>query len=381
MTVANRDILMKDLSKESAFPFSFEEWEQKAAEKMSPASYGYVRGGAGSDETAKRNREAFSKWAIIPRVLNDVSTVDLSISLFGRRYSSPFFLAPIGMQMLAHEEGELASAKAAEAAGVPFLVSTVSTHSLEKIAEAAPTGSKWFQLYFSTVNPELSYSMVERAEKAGYEAIVITVDTVMAGWRENDMRNQISPLSQGFGKGNYVSDPVFMESLLNDDEDTVIANILEHIQHPGLTWKNIAEVKMRTSLPVLLKGILHPADAKMALEHGVDGIIVSNHGGRQLDGVIASIDALPSVVEAVNGEVPVLLDSGVRRGVDAVKALALGATGVLIGRPFLYGLAAGGQQGVEKVVERFIQETEVTLALSGVASVTEVPQILTMTKA
>jgi isopentenyl diphosphate isomerase/L-lactate dehydrogenase-like FMN-dependent dehydrogenase len=217
--------------------------------------------------------------------------------------------------------------------------------------------------------------MVERAEKAGYEAIVITVDTVMAGWRETDMRSQFSPLAQGYGKGNYVQDPVFMDSLPNDDHETIVAGILENIQHPSLTWKDVAEVKKRTSLPVLLKGILHPEDAKKALECGIDGIIVSNHGGRQLDGVIASIDALPSIVESVKGRIPILLDSGVRRGSDVVKALALGATGVLIGRPFLYGLAVGGQAGVETVLERLIQETEVSLSLSGIADLPELSRL------
>ncbi|MGM0903671.1 MAG: alpha-hydroxy-acid oxidizing protein [Bacillota bacterium] len=375
MTVANRDILMKSISMETDFPLSFEEWEQKAAEKMMPGGFGYASSGAGREETAKRNQEAFSKWAIVPRMLNDVSKVDMGISLFGRRYPSPFMLSPIGMQVLAHEEGELATAKAAASMGVPFLVSTVSTYSLEEIAAAIPAGSKWFQLYYSSVNPEVSFSMVERAEKAGYEAIVITVDTVMAGWRETDMRSQFSPLSQGYGKGNYIHDPVFMESLPNHDHDSIVAGILENIQHPSLTWKEIAEVKKRTSLPVLVKGILHPEDAEMALEYGVDGIIVSNHGGRQLDGVIASIDALPAIAERVKGKIPILLDSGVRRGIDAVKALALGANGVLIGRPFLYGLAVGGQQGVEKVLERFMQETEVTLALSGMADLSELSRL------
>lgn len=375
MTVANRDILMKNISKETDFPLSFEEWEQKAAETMMPGGYGYASSGAGREETAKRNQEAFSKWAIVPRMLNDVSKVDMGISLFGHRYSSPFLLSPIGMQVLAHEEGELATAKAAASMGVPFLVSTVSTYSLEEIAAAIPTGSKWFQLYYSSVNPEVSFSMVERAEKAGYEAIVITVDTVMAGWRETDMRSQFSPLSLGYGKGNYIHDPVFMDSLPSHDHDSIVTGILENIQHPSLTWKEIAAVKKRTSLPVLVKGILHPEDAEMALEYGVDGIIVSNHGGRQLDGVIASIDALPAIVERVKGKIPILLDSGVRRGIDAVKALALGANGVLIGRPFLYGLAVGGQQGVEKVLERFMQETEVTLALSGMADLSELSRL------
>ncbi|KAA9028572.1 alpha-hydroxy-acid oxidizing protein [Niallia endozanthoxylica] len=375
MTIVNRDLLMKNMSKEQDFPLTFEEWEQQAAENMLPGGFGYASTGAGRGETEKRNAEAFSKWAIVPRILQDVSTVDMSVKLFGRSYKTPFFLAPIGVQVLAYEEAERATAKAAAVMEIPLIVSTVSTCSLEEIAEAVPSAPKWFQLYFSSVHPELSYSMVERAEKSGYEAIVITVDTVMAGWREQDIRSGFSPLALGYGKGNYVNDPVFMKSLPNHDQESVIASIFENIQHPNLTWKDIAEVKKRTSLPVLIKGILHPEDAKIAVEYGVDGIIVSNHGGRQLDGVIASIDALPEIVEAVKGQIPILLDSGVRRGIDAVKALALGAAGVLIGRPFLYGLAAAGQKGVEKVLERFIQETEVSLALSGMADLKQISKL------
>jgi len=375
MTIMNRDLLMKNMSKEQDFPLTFEEWERRASETMLPGGFGYASTGAGRGETEKRNAEAFSKWAIVPRMLQDVSTVDMGVKMFGRSYKTPFFLAPIGVQVLAHEEAECATAKAAAVMEVPFIVSTVSSCSLEEISEAAPSGPKWFQLYFSSVHPELSYSMVERAERSGYEAIVITVDTVMAGWREQDIRSGFSPLASGYGKGNYVNDPVFMKSLPNQDGESVIASIFENIQHPNLTWKDIEEVKKRTSLPVLIKGILHPEDAKIAVEYGVDGIIVSNHGGRQLDGVIASIDALPEIVEAVDGQIPILLDSGVRRGIDAVKSLALGATGVLIGRPFLYGLAAGGQKGVEKVLERFIQETEVSLALSGMADLKQISKL------
>lgn len=374
MTVTNTDLLTKKISEEMEFPLTFEEWEQKAAEKMGKG-FGYTSSGAGRNETGERNTEAFSKWAIVPRMLNDVSEVDMSVSLFGRKYQTPFLLSPIGMQVLAHEEAESATVKAAEACEIPMIVSTVSAQSLEEIAEAAPGASKWFQLYFSSANPELSYSMVERAEKAGYEAIVVTVDTVMAGWRETDMRNQFSPLALGFARGNYYNDPVFMNSLPNDDHDTFVAKVLENIHHPGLSWKHIAELKKRTNLPLLLKGIMHPEDAKIALEYEIDGIIVSNHGGRQLDGVIASIDALPPVVEAVEGKIPVLLDSGVRRGIDAVKALALGADAVCIGRPFLYGLAVLGQQGVEKVLERMVQETEVSLGLSGINDLSQISKL------
>ncbi|OCA92159.1 alpha-hydroxy-acid oxidizing protein [Pseudobacillus wudalianchiensis] len=360
--------------KEIHFPLSFEEWEQKAAGMMQPGGYGYACSGAGKGETGRRNEEAFGKWAIVPRMLSDVSDGDMSVTLFGRTYKTPFLLAPIGMQKLAHPEGELASVKAASNLNVPFILSTVASHSIEEVAAAAPTGSKWFQLYWSN-NEEISFSMVERAEKAGYEAIVVTVDTVRTGFRETDIRSEFSPLSKGLGKANYVSDPAFMKALKSQDDDAIVASILENIQTLSLHWRHIAKLKERTNLPILLKGILHPEDVQTALEYGVDGIIVSNHGGRQLDGVIGALDALPSIAEAVQKRIPVLFDSGIRRGTDVVKALALGADAVLIGRPFLYGLAAHGQQGVEKVIEGFTRETEISLSLSGIANLSQIGRL------
>ncbi|HEY9578177.1 MAG TPA: alpha-hydroxy-acid oxidizing protein [Pseudobacillus sp.] len=362
------------ISKEIDFPFSFEEWEQKAASSMQAGGYGYASSGAGRGETARRNEEAFRKWAIVPRMLSDVSDADMSVTLFGRTYERPFLLAPIGMQKLAHSEGELASVKAAASLNIPFILSTVASHSIEEVASAAPTGSKWFQLYWSN-NEEVSFSMVERAEKAGYEAIVITVDTVRPGFRDTDIRSGFSPLAKGLGKANYISDPAFMKSLKNSDEVSVAAAIMENIQSLSLHWNHIIKLKERTKLPILLKGILHPEDARTALEYGIDGLIVSNHGGRQLDGVIAAIDALPSIADIVQKRVPILFDSGIRRGIDAVKALALGADAILIGRPFLYGLAAHGQQGVEKVMEGFIRETEISLSLSGIADLSQIGRL------
>lgn len=362
------------INKEIDFPFSFEEWEQRAASSMQAGGYGYACSGAGRGETARRNEEAFRKWAIVPRMLSDVSDADMSVTLFGRTYERPFLLAPIGMQKLAHPEGELASVRAAASLNIPFILSTVASHSIEEVAHAAPTGSKWFQLYWSN-NERVSFSMVERAEKAGYEAIVITVDTVRPGFRDTDIRSGFSPLAKGLGKANYISDPAFMKSLKNSDEVSVAAAIMENIQSLSLHWKHIAKLKERTKLPILLKGILHPEDARTALEYGVDGLIVSNHGGRQLDGVIAAIDALPSIAATVQKRVPILFDSGIRRGIDAVKALALGADAILIGRPFLYGLAAHGQQGVEKVMEDFIRETEISLSLSGIADLSQIGRL------
>ncbi|MFD2445428.1 alpha-hydroxy-acid oxidizing protein [Bacillus sp. CGMCC 1.16607] len=368
------DAFLQSINSSEYFPISFEELEQEARKKMSVGGFGYVRSGAGGEETLRKNSDSFSKLSVIPRVLSNVSNVDTSITLFGRTYPYPFLLAPVGMLKLAHEDADLAAVKGASTHNIPFVLSTVSSYSIEDVAAVAEESSKWFQLYWSN-NEEIAYHMVERAEESGYEAIVLTVDTVMMGWREEDMKNRFSPLKQGIGKANYETDSVFLNSLENQDSDAIIEGILNNIHHPTLNWKHVAALKEKTSLPILLKGILHPEDAKLAIENGVDGIIVSNHGGRQLDGVISAIDALPQIVEVVKGKIPVLLDSGIRRGADVVKALALGADAVLIGRPFVYGLAIAGQKGVEKVLEHFIQETKVSIALAGVSKVSDLPSV------
>jgi lactate 2-monooxygenase len=373
----NNDLLLQNINPTESFPVSFEELEAAAKEKMSAGAFGYIQSGASGEETLRKNVSSFSKFSIVPRFLNDVSTLDTSVKLFGRTYPYPLLIAPVGMQLIAHEDGDIATAKAAATIGIPFIQSTVSGFSIEEIAEATGDSPKWFQLYWSSTNDEIGYSMVKRAEEAGFEAIVLTVDTVMLGWREEDVRNHYSPLKQGFGKANYETDPVFLTSIPTNDFDSIIQGILDNVYHPTLSWAQVAELKKRTSLPILLKGILHPEDAKLAIENGIDGIIVSNHGGRQLDGVIASIDALPAIVEAVGGEIPVLLDSGVRRGTDVVKALALGADAVLIGRPFVYGLAVGGQRGVEKVLENILQEMKVSISLSGVTNLRDLRTIIT----
>lgn len=372
----SNDLFLQNVEATEAFPISFKELEAAAKEKMSAGAFGYVQSGAGGEETLQQNVSSFSKYSIVPRFLNDVSTLDTSVTLFGHTYPNPLLIAPIGMQKIAHEDGDIATAKAAASMGIPFIQSTVSGFSIEEIAEAIGDSPKWFQLYWSSANEEISYSMVERAEKAGFEAIVVTIDTVMLGWREEDLRNHYSPLKQGWGKANYETDPVFLSSIPSNDFDSIIQGILDNVYHPTLSWKQVAELKKRTSLPILLKGILDPEDAKLAIDNGVDGIIVSNHGGRQLDGVIASIDALPAIAEAVDGKIPILFDSGIRRGTDIVKAIALGADAVLIGRPFMYGLAVDGQKGVEKVLENFLQEMKVTISLSGVTNLKDLRSLL-----
>lgn len=362
------DLLLKNITAQAPFPICFADLEKAVAAKIEAGPFGYIRSGAGGEQTLRNNRAAFEKYSIVPRFLNDVSNVDTSIHLFGKTYPTPLLFAPVGMNGMVHDEGELAVARAAQNLNIPYIQSTVSTYALEEVAQAAPSATKWFQLYWST-NEEITFSMAARAEAAGFEAIVLTVDTVMLGWREEDVRNQFSPLKLGYARGNYMNDPVFTASLPDDSFESYVQGVLQNVFHPTLNWAHVRELKKRTNLPILLKGILHPEDAKLAIDNAIDGIIVSNHGGRQLDGVIGSLDALPAIAEAVNGQIPIILDSGVYRGMDALKALALGADAVAIGRPFVYGLALEGQQGVEKVITNLYDELKVSIALAGATSV------------
>lgn len=370
----NNDLLLGNIENNEKYPIYFNELEKAAKDTLEPGPFGYIRSSAGGEETYRKNINSFSKYSIVPRFLNDVSTLNTEVTIFGKTYPHPLFISPVGVNKIAHEDGEIAVAKAAAKFEFPYIQSTVSSYSIEEIASATPGSSKWFQLYWSS-NKEIAFSMAKRAEAAGYEAIVLTVDTVMLGWREEDIRNQFSPLKRGFGQGNYATDPVFMATLPNDSQEAIVDSILENIYHPTLNWNDISELRNRVSLPILIKGILHPEDAKLAVDQGIDGIIVSNHGGRQLDGVIASIDALPTIVKAVGQKIPVLFDSGVRRGSDAVKALALGATAVCLGRPYVWGLATGGQSGVERVLENFLQETKVSISLAGARNMDELNKL------
>lgn len=368
--MTNSDLLLQNIKAEKPFPIAFSDLEKAAKEKLEAGPFGYIQSGAGNEQTLRNNRAAFDKYSITPRFLRDVSQLNTSISLFGKTFPTPLLFAPVGMNGMEHPDGEPAVAKAAEKLSIPYIQSTVSTFSMEDVAKAAPNSTRLFQLYWSK-NEDISYSMVERAEKAGFSAIVLTIDTVMLGWRTEDVRNQFSPLKLGFAKGNYMQDPVFTATLPDDSFESYVASVIDNVYHPHMTWEHVAELKMRTTLPIYLKGILHPDDAQLALEHGIDGIIVSNHGGRQLDGVIGSLDALPAIVEVVAGRIPVILDSGVYSGIDVLKALALGADAVAIGRPFVYGLALAGQAGVEQVMQNIYEEFKVSLALAGAMSIAE----------
>jgi lactate 2-monooxygenase len=356
------------------YPVSPEGLDVEAAGIMNPEAYDYVAGGAGSENTVSANRLAFMRQKIVPRMLRDVSVRSMEVQLFGRTYPSPFILAPIGVQSILHSDAESATAAAAAETGVPMVLSTVSSRPIESIGQAAGQVPNWFQLYWPR-NPELALSLVIRAKNAGFGAIVITLDTHLLAWRERDLQNAYLPFLRGEGLANYFTDPVFTEMLDRRPEENPEAAIqlfADVFSNPSLTWNQLQLIRKETDLPILLKGILSPDDARLAIQHGADGIIVSNHGGRQLDGAIAALDALPEVVKAADGKVPVLFDSGIRRGADAFIALAMGARAVLLGRPYAFGLALNGQQGVKDVILNILADFDLTMGLAGCKSVAEI---------
>jgi lactate 2-monooxygenase len=347
-------------------PLAWAELAQAAQRVADPQGWDYVAGGAGTSDTMRANEEAFRRWRIVPRMLRDVSSRDLSVTVLGTECPAPVALAPVGIQTVVHDDGEQASARAAAAVGLPMVVSTMSTTTLEEIA-AAGDGPKWFQLYWPT-DRDLAASFLARAEAAGYRAIIVTLDTFLPGWKTRDLQRAWQPFLQGVGIANFLSDPVFRARLAappEDDPQAAVGEFVGVFTNPRLTWDDLEFLRSRTTLPIALKGILHPDDARAAREHGMDAVVVSNHGGRQVDGAIASLDALPAIVDAVGDDVDVLLDSGVRSGADVVKALALGADAVLLGRPYIWGLAVGGEAGVLAVLRALLAELDLTVGLSG----------------
>jgi len=356
-----------------AVPIAAAELQERARQQMTAEAYGYVAGGAGSELTMRANREALERVRIVPRMLRDVSIRDLSTSLLGTPMPAPVMLAPVGVQSIVHPDGELASARAAGALGVPFIFSTAASHSMEEVAEAVGGAPRWYQLYWPK-DPDLCASFVSRADAAGYGALVLTLDTWMLGWRPRDLQHAYLPFLKGEGVANYFSDPVFRAALGQPPEEDLEAAVRHwayQFSNPAVTWSDIAWLREQTPLPLLLKGILHPDDARRAREAGVDGVIVSNHGGRQVDGAVGALEALPAVRAAVGDDLTVLFDSGVRTGADAFKALALGADAACVGRPFVWGLALDGQAGVEQVLRCLLAELDLTLALSGHTSVAQ----------
>ncbi len=375
--------------------------EAEAARAMSREAAAYIIGGAGSESTMRANRAAYERHRFVPRVLRDVATRDLSVNLFGRTHRAPVLLAPIGVLEMAHRDADLAVARAAASENLGYIFSNQASVPMETCAAAMKDAPRWFQLYWSS-DDEFVRSAVTRAGNCGCEAIVLTLDTTLLGWRPRDLDCAYLPFLRGLGLAQYLTDPVFRAKIPASPPDTgfrprgfeivsaalslmrkgkefglsmtqmraAVARFTATYSRPDLNWSDLARLRDMTKLPILLKGARHADDVTLAREHGVDGIIVSNHGGRQVDGEIAALDALPAAVAAA-GDMPILVDSGVRSGADVAKALALGANAVLLGRPYVYGLAIAGEDGVREVIRNVIGELDITLALCGCRSVRE----------
>ncbi len=391
-------------------PIDFAKLEIAAQAKLSKASFAYVAGGAGMEHTMAANRRSFEEWQIVPRMLRDVSQRDMSIELFGQKLPTPFLTCPIGVLEIVHKDADIAVAKAASSLHIPMIFSNQASVAMEDCAAVMNNSPRWFQLYWSKSN-ELVKSLVQRAEQCGCSAIVVTLDTTMLGWRTRDLDLAYLPFLRALGIAQYLSDPIFLQLLQEAKVEetiaikpkinlTTIRNLITVVNkfpgkgffkklrsgkpmaavrqfinihsRPSLTWEDLSFLREYTQLPILLKGILHPEDARKAVAVGMDGIIVSNHGGRQVDGSIGALQALPGVVAAVNEKIPVLLDSSIRSGADAFKALALGAKAVCIGRPYVYGLAIAGQAGVAAVLQNFIADFELTMRLAGCQNISEI---------
>ncbi|ANZ35609.1 alpha-hydroxy-acid oxidizing enzyme [Lentzea guizhouensis] len=341
--------------------------EDSARSRLGPGPFWYVAGGAGSGATVRANREAFDRVRIVPRMLTNATERHLGVTVLGTELPAPVMLAPVGVQSILHPDGELATARAAAELGVPMVLSTASSHTIEEVAEASGDGARWYQLYWPN-DPEVCASLLERAKKAGYTALVVTLDTWTLAWRPHDLDQAYLPFLRGVGTAIPFSDPAFRAGLQKSPEEDLPMAILRWVQlftGTDKSWDQLAFLRQHWDGPIVLKGIQHPDDARKAVESGMDGIVVSNHGGRQVDGAVGSLDALPAIVEAVGEQVDVLFDSGIRTGADVVKALALGAKAVMVGRPFAYGLAHGGQVGVKHVLRSLLADFDLTLGLSG----------------
>ena len=351
-------------------PMAYAELEERAAATLPPSVWSYVAGGAGDEATQRANAAAFGHWGLIPRMLVGAKQRDLSVDLFGLRLASPLLLAPVGVLGLCAQDGhgDLATARASARLGVPMIASTLSVDPVEEVGKELGDTPGFFQLYTPT-DRELAESLVRRAEAAGFKGLVVTLDTWIPGWRPRDLAGGNFPQLRGHCLANYFTDPVFRSRLAQPPEENPGAAILHWAGTFGnpLTWDDLSWLRSLTRLPLILKGLCHPEDVRRAKDAGVDGIYCSNHGGRQANGGLPALDALPDVVEAADG-LPVLFDSGVRSGADVVKALALGATAVAIGRPYVYGLALGGEAGVVHVLRSLLAEADLIMAVDGYPS-------------
>lgn len=350
-------------------PLDWRVVRDQALTVMSEQAVGYVEGSSGTEQTAAANLAAFDSWRLVPRMLRGIpASRSHATTVLRTAMPAPVMLAPVGVLSIVHPDAESAVARAADRLGLTYVVSTASSTALEDVSAAAP-GPKWFQLYWPD-DRELAASFVARAEQAGYETIVLTLDTWQLGWRPRDLRTGYLPFLQSIGIANYLSDPVFTADLDPADPNAAVLKFVRVFNNPTLTWADLAWLRAQTDLPIVVKGIQHPDDVRQARDAGVQGVICSNHGGRQVDGAAGSLDMLPDVVAAADG-LAVLFDSGIRTGADIVKALALGADAVLVGRPYVHGLALAGEEGVHHVMRGLLADLDLQVGLAGYASVSE----------
>ncbi|MEV7991983.1 lactate 2-monooxygenase [Streptomyces sp. NPDC086077] len=344
--------------------------EELTEQRLGPGPVGYVAGSAGDGSTARANRAALRRRRIVPRMLRDVHERDLSVEALGRALPAPVALAPVGVLSIMHPDAECAAARAAAAQGVPFVLSSASSTPIEQVARAMGDAERWFQLYWAK-DREVTRSFLGRAKAAGFSVLVVTLDTPLLAWRPRDLDQAYLPFLHGVGTANYFTDPAFRAGLakpVHEDPNAAVMHFVGMFADPAKTWPDLTFLRENWDGPIVLKGVLHPDDARQAADAGMDGVVVSNHGGRQVAGSVAAADALPGVVAAAGDRLTVLFDSGVRTGDDVFKALALGARAVLVGRPYVYGLALDGQGGVEHVIRCLLAELDLTLALSGHAT-------------